>query len=745
MIVRSFKFLAFVIVILAVGCSPKKNRFLNREYNAMTSSYNILYNGELAFQEGLNEINEKYVDNYWEVLPIEPLHIDEDLVQVPNWKKKKGKDKKESQTFELAEEKAVKAVQKHSMLFKGVERNRKIDDAFLLLGKSRYYTQRFIPALEAFNYITKNYPEASLIDETIVWKAKTNVRLQQEEAAIELLMGLANKPKISDEILEDIYTTQAMAYKQLDTLEAVIESLKKAVEIGKNRNKKSRNLFILGQLFREVDQIENSQTAFKRLIDYKKAPYKLKLHAEIEMVKNHSKGNATEAVIARLNKLIKVRENRPYLGELYYQLALLEFERGNNEAVVENFQNSIHTKSVGEFQKSLSYEALGDFYFDKTNYKNAGAYYDSVLQISKNKDSKRVRKISKKHKSLETVLVFEEVIQRNDSLWDILSMDVDDQYLYYLDHVNKLKEKDAALEKEAKLKALIAGYEEAQSSNPNAVASRGPNPSIGKSSTNWYFYNQQNVSYGKQEFSRVWGKRKLKDNWRWSDKSVIDNTNNSEEISEEESIVEEAVPEKYKVEFYLDQLPNEVSDLDSIAKLRSITYYQLGLIYKEQFKENELAAETLERLLEIFPEDKLLLGTNYHLYKIYKGNNEVKSGKYANVVLSQFPKSVFAKMISNPDEFESEKAKGVTPANRYKEIYNLYLAGNYIQTVYEISDAMRIFEGDKLMPKYELLKAYSILRIKGKDEFAKILDYIVLNYANSQEAIKAKELLKKLK
>jgi hypothetical protein len=39
------------------------------------------------------------------------------------------------------------------------EKNFQIDEAYLMLGKSRYYDQRFIPALDAFNYIT-NIPTA---------------------------------------------------------------------------------------------------------------------------------------------------------------------------------------------------------------------------------------------------------------------------------------------------------------------------------------------------------------------------------------------------------------------------------------------------------------------------------------------------------------------------------------------------------------------------------------------------------
>jgi hypothetical protein len=72
----------------------------------------------------------------------------------------------------MAETKATKAIQKHSMNIDGRERNFQIDEAYLLLGKARYYDQRFIPALDAFNYIYK-YPNSSNIYEAkILWKNK---------------------------------------------------------------------------------------------------------------------------------------------------------------------------------------------------------------------------------------------------------------------------------------------------------------------------------------------------------------------------------------------------------------------------------------------------------------------------------------------------------------------------------------------------------------------------------------------
>jgi tetratricopeptide (TPR) repeat protein len=183
---------AFIGLFLLVGCSTKKDAFLNRNFHSINTKYNILYNGNEAFKQGFEQLTSNYEDNYWEILPIEPLKVDE--LALPGAKRDEDSS---PQAFEKAEEKAVKAVQKHSMLIARQERNKQIDDAYLLLGKSRYYSKRFVPALEAFNYVILNYPRANLINETKIWQAKTYIRLRNEEQAIENLKTLLKSDNLN--------------------------------------------------------------------------------------------------------------------------------------------------------------------------------------------------------------------------------------------------------------------------------------------------------------------------------------------------------------------------------------------------------------------------------------------------------------------------------------------------------------------------------------------------------------------
>ena len=100
------------------SCSRKKDKFINRTWHSVGTEYNILYNGNNALEAGRKTLNEGYADNYWEILPIERMQIEDEVV-LPGQSK--------NPEFERAEEKAVKAIQKHSMNIQGKEKNPKIE------------------------------------------------------------------------------------------------------------------------------------------------------------------------------------------------------------------------------------------------------------------------------------------------------------------------------------------------------------------------------------------------------------------------------------------------------------------------------------------------------------------------------------------------------------------------------------------------------------------------------------------
>ena len=716
-------FVSILIVLLSIGCSAKKDAFLNRSFHSTTTKYNVLYNGKEALRIGLIELNSNYQDNYWERLPIEPLKVD--VLALPGMASDIDASPKE---FERAEEKAVKAIQKHSMVIVRQERNKQIDDAYLLLGKSRYYSKRFVPALEAFNYILLNYPRASLINETKIWQAKTLVRLQNEEQAIENLKKLLKDDELDDEIKESAHTAIAMAYVKMDSLQQVTNHLTKAVSTSIDKEQAARNLFVIGQIYRQKKLIDSSNIVFQKIIDFKKSPFKYKIHAHIEKAKNVSSKEEEVRTIEIFNKLLKDRDNRPYLDKLYYHKGLL-IKENDSEKSIANFKLAIHHSAKNDFQKELTYEALGNSFFDKASFLKAGAYYDSILLITKSNNTKRIRSLKRKRNKLSDVILYENISKRNDSILNLVAMSEDERNTFFSEYIVVLRAKDK--ERKERISAELKKAKRAQS---NLVKL----DNLGK----WYFYNIQTVTFGKEEFKALWGNRPLEDNWRLTSKTVINI--NKELVVENLQEVQIGSVKRYEIWYYTDQIPTNNVKIDSIRAERNLAYYKLGVIYKEQFKELELATSKLEKLHTFNPSPIILIPAKYHLYKIYSAQNNEKAISLKNDIVDNYPESKYAKIILNPSEFLNSDSKS-TPEDEYSLVYYDYKSEQYNKVIEKATIAINKYGYEKIVSKFELLKAYAIGKIGGLEAFKEALDFVAMNYPNTEEGKKALEIIASIK
>ena len=135
----------------------------------------------------------------------------------------------------------------------------------------------------------------------------------------------------------------------------------------------------------------------------------------------------------------------------------------------------------------------------------------------------------------------------------------------------------------------------------------------------FYFYNPSTVAYGKLQFKKMWGNRALAGNWRLSASRANENTVLTDSISMKQDSINALkdliVIEKYTTDFYEKQLPITQIAMDSIGKERNFAYYQLGLIYKEKFKEYDLASGKFEQLLRNNPEEKWILQAFKQVFK----------------------------------------------------------------------------------------------------------------------------------
>ncbi|WP_445757199.1 type IX secretion system periplasmic lipoprotein PorW/SprE [Polaribacter sp.] len=725
--------LGFFIVV-AIACGTKKNTFVSRNYQALTTKYNVLFNGQEALLSGVEEINANYKDDWFQRLPIEPIEFEEKRADISSFGLGAGFDSNENDskktltTFDKAEEKSVKAIQKHGMNIDGLERNRQIDDAYLLLGKSRYYQQRFIPAIEAFNYVIANYPNANLIADTKIWRAKSEIKVDNEEIAIETLRLLlivrdtleANLP---DETKENGYTALAMAYLKSDSIQKAKESLLLATRTLKDKDQAARNLFILGQMYAEENKKDSAITMFTKLINFNNAPYKYKIHAEIEVAKNSVNDSMSVETLSRLQKLIKNRDNRPYLDALYYQTGVLNENQDSIQLAISNYNNSLRAANGGEKQRTFTHEKLGNIYFKNSKYQYASAHYDSVLQISRDSLDLRIRRIRRKQKSLISLIKFENLVQKNDSILKLVGLSKEDQKAYFENYISKLKKAD---EDDAQLRLNQMAF----GNNNTSLASADK----GK----WYFYNTQSTSIGATEFKKIWGNRKLEDNWRWAEKA-------KNKPQENEVTKVNQKNERYDLELYISKIPAEKTIIDSLFFDRNQALFELGLIYKEQFNNLKLAKERLEKVASLQPNEELILPINWHLYQITtKLGNVEKASVYKNLILTKFPDTKFAQILLNLNaEIKAEVAENEVE-KQYKELYYLFKDSKYEKLIPKIDAILPSISNSEFLPKFELLKAYAVGKSKDKESYKKALEFVAVNYGSFEEGKKAKEIVNQL-
>jgi len=306
------------------------------------------------------------------------------------------------------------------------------------------------------------------------------------------------------------------------------------------------------------------------------------------------------------------------------------------------------------------------------------------------------------------------------------------QEVYFQEYIDKLKIKD---EEEKKRLEIEQSYANAANNDFTDTGSFNP-----INTGTFYFYNIQSVGRGVQEFKRKYGNRALADNWIISGNSGITKAS----LTDQSEIVEEDYSFRYEVSFYIDQIPTGEVILDSLSNVRSDAYYNLGLIYKEQFKEYELAANNFEYFLKNDPTDNLILPAKYHLYKCYAFFNEDLSNKYRDEIVREYPDSRYSEIILNPKNVLASVNDEDSPENIYKNAYVCYEDKDYEYALESINEAIDNIKGTEIEPKFELLKAYILFRLEGEEAFVEKLNVLIIDYPSTEESDHAKMVLEKM-
>ena len=127
------------------------------------------------------------------------------------------------------------------------------------------------------------------------------------------------------------------------------------------------------------------------------------------------------------------------------------------------------------------------------------------------------------------------------------------------------------------------------------------------------------------------------------------------------------------------------------------------------------------------------------IYKIYEIIDPAKAAIYKNKILSEYPDSRYAEIIKNP---AAETDNSQSPEAVYDNLFKKYSEGQTREAYALVEKNIDTYTGEEIASKFELLKANIVGRLQGVEEYKKTLNFVALNYPNSEEGKKAEEMLK---
>ena len=724
--------------LLICSCSTRKNTFPNRAYHTTTSHFNINFNGKEALKRGETELAEKVKDNYTMLLPIFPHPTKEEAMA-------------SASSFDKAIEKASKSIYKHSMLIKGKEYVKTIDDAYLMMGKAYFYKQDYVQASRVFSYIINTHKGHSCWEEAMVWAARSAMEQKYYSRAEDMLINAEPlvKEKKSKK-LNALFAATAAQYQLTapnGETQTAIDHINDVLTNRASRQFKTRMYFILGQIYESLEQLPEAQSNFAKVI--KRTPaYDMEFSARMHLATNYDGTLASRVLIMReLKKMLDEEKNEPYRDQIYYAMSEIARIDGNEKEQIKNLAQSVASFSDNHFQRTQSSLKLADIYFDNEQYVEAQNYYDTAM-LSMPKEYPNYELISNKAKILRDLVQNLEVIHTQDSLQRIAKMTPQQRTNWVNKQISMYKAEKQRKEKEEADKELAL---------QQALGMSNIYTNTKSNSGGWYFYNTSLVAAGRTEFLRRWGTRKLEDNWRISNKQQISFEDleamndpslakkDTVELDEDGNPIKKREEDPSKPEYYTQDLPLTPGAIDTSNMMIADAMYNAGLIYIDQLSDLPRGNDMLEKLLSRFPDHELALPARYMLYLNYTHAKDPKGSAHKDYILTKYADTDYARLIVEPDYYEKLARKNKHFEERYEEVYELYCNKQWKQVVGFSDEIIPQCTDKALQSKYAYLRAVAVGQVSGEEKGVEAMKAVASTYSGTEVAQLAKIYLSNFK
>ena len=581
------------------------------------------------------------------------------------------------------------------------------DDAYLLVGWSRFYKMEFDDAILTFKYVNSTSRDPFAKQEALIGLMRAFLitkQLDNAKAVSDLLDKELGLPKDAREL----FLARADYYLQTEEPALAIAQLEKAVPLIPAKNERSRTRFILAQLYQTQGQNKEATAQLNDILKHN-PPYELDFQSKLLLgqVSDLDK-QSKERLDKYFAALLKDPKNKEYRDKIYYEMGRLAYRQQKYGDALALLRTSARQPTTSKSQKGYTYLLAGRIYYENLQkYRLAAAYYDSTAQTMP-KDNPLYASTKERGDVLKEFAKQYTIIETQDSLQVLAKLpatDLDKRLSTYA--ATELEAKRLAEAKAMASQQALAKKQQADASritaSPSALSGSQrdiSNPNAFDATTavasgaGWYFDNATSLGTARADFIRLWGDRRLQDNWRTTltpssspnapqnggaPVSITGNDQtrvNGVAAGASPATAAPADPlaeQNALVAKYRQDLPTTPEKLKTSDQQIEAAMYELGSIYKELLKEKQRGYETYAGEVTRYPRGAHAPDADYLLYLYYKDlPDPPKAAQYAAALQREFPTSTYAKLIADPLYREHERALHNAVAARLDSAFSLY-------------------------------------------------------------------------
>ncbi len=728
------------VLILFGACSTESNTFVNRTYHSTTARFNGHFNAQELLRVSLKTYYGSRKDDFFGILPINPLPTETEV---------KGM----LPAIDTAVSKCTKVILNHSMpsaenmFYKQAEYNTWIDENWLTIGQALFYRRDYDRALSNFQFVKRFFVKDPSTYTAELWIAKIYIE-QRKFAEAKLILDGLNEvaqeqkkktvkdyipfikkkdkgapPKMKTSLQFEIHKAYAdLSVKRKDYEEA-INGLVLAVEKCKNAPEKARLNFVLAQLYQQANQFPEAEKCFSKAMKAS-APFDISFNARL----NRALVGGGDKLAKDLKRMLKDAKNANYKDQVYYFMAMVELNRNEKVKAKEYLTESAFFSTTNKRQKAMSYEKLGDLSFSTKDYVSAQKYYDSCTRFI-SEDYPNGDLVKNKAAKLADLVKAIETANFEDSVQRIAKMTEENREDFLKETLKEMKREQQRRKEQEAAKLLALQQNQTTTGTVN-------------NSNKFIFNNPKLREEGYNEFRKLWGQRENEDDWRRSEKIVMNDP--SQNNGDKDSSLVAAQNQPSKDSLTIDELRKNIPLSDSsfaLSEQRLLeARYTAGILYKEVLGETELAAAQFQAILDMFKLNPTDLSAAFQLYKLNEGSVEAET--YKKYILKNYPSSDAAQFFKDPDFYVKQKESALKDQQKYLKLLEKYNQESYTQVLAETQLVVDNDLSNAFRAEYMLLNALAFGQLnENKKELIPRLNRIVEEKPKSEQATRAKEML----